>query len=98
MVYRSNEDVNVEERAMAWCQLSRVIRVERRRIERRNARLDAMMQMNPKLGDELMARCAARNAQTAAGWAHLEVFRKIEHPTHQDILAYLAQSKRETGQ
>ena len=74
---------------MTWCQLSRVIRVETRRIERQNDRLDAFLQSSATWGEELEARCVARNAETAAGYARLARFNQIKNATHEDITAYL---------
>jgi hypothetical protein len=93
MVYRSIEDVNVEERAMAWCRLSVVIRVKARLIERQNDRLDDVIRSGQKLCEVLQARNDARAADTANCRARLERFKRINDPTHEDILSYIAEAE-----
>ena len=94
MVYRSTEDVNVEERTVSLCRLSQLVRVTNRRMERTNDRLDVLHRSMAAQIAGMEARAVARDAETAAGVARLNAFRQIQNPTHEDVLAFLAQSNR----
>lgn len=67
MVYRSMQDCQRQENAMAWCRLSQWARVKARKLERQNDRLDEVIRAGEKLCQDLQARAIAREAATAAG-------------------------------